>query len=83
MVPLIQIIYDEGTIYRHFVRIRGVMVLAEVGVFAVLMHLNNVGSLQASLPVLCWYQEAVKWLEHNREWAKQSWKAADLQNIKK
>ncbi|KAI8599635.1 hypothetical protein EDD21DRAFT_355276 [Dissophora ornata] len=27
--------------------------------------------------------EAVKWLEHNREWAKQSWKAADLQNIKK
>ncbi|KAF9082681.1 hypothetical protein BGX29_003682, partial [Mortierella sp. GBA35] len=56
MVPLIQIIYDEGTIYRHFVKIRGVMVLAEVGVFTVPMHLNNVGSLQASLPVLNWYQ---------------------------
>lgn len=56
MVPLIQVIYDEGTIYRHFVRIRGVMVLAEVGVFTVPMHLNNVGALQASLPVLNWYQ---------------------------
>ncbi|KAF9081335.1 hypothetical protein BGX23_000988, partial [Mortierella sp. AD031] len=83
MVPLMQAIYDEGTIYRHFVRIRGVMVLAEVGVFTVPMHLNNVGALQASLPVLNWYQEAVKWLEQNREWAKRSWKAADLQNIKK
>lgn len=56
MVPLIQVIYDEGIIYRHFVRIRGVMVLAEVGVFTVPMHLNNVGALQASLPVLNWYQ---------------------------
>ncbi|KAG0371464.1 hypothetical protein BGX24_001629 [Mortierella sp. AD032] len=56
---------------------------AEVGVFTVPMHLNNVGALQASLPVLNWYQEAVKWLEQNREWAKRSWKAADLQNIKK
>ncbi|KAF8927981.1 hypothetical protein BGZ47_001878 [Haplosporangium gracile] len=83
MVPLIHIIYDEGTIYRHFVKIRGVMVLAEVGVFTVPMHLNSLSSLQASLPVLNWCQEAVKWLEHNREWAKRSWKAANLQNIKK
>ncbi|KAG9061659.1 hypothetical protein KI688_007240 [Linnemannia hyalina] len=51
MVPLIQIIYDEGTIHCHFVKIRGVMVLAEVGVFTVLIHLNNVRSLKASLPV--------------------------------
>ncbi|KAG0078386.1 hypothetical protein BGZ90_005349 [Linnemannia elongata] len=83
MVPLIQVIYDEGTIYRHFVKIRGVMVLAEVGVFTVPTHLNQIGSLQASLPVLFWYQGAVKWLEFNREWTKRSWKSADLENIKK
>ena len=59
MVPLIQIIYDEGTVYRHFVQTRGIMVLAEVGVFTVPMHLNNVGSLQASLPVLNWYQVTI------------------------
>ncbi|KAG0351756.1 hypothetical protein BGZ54_003112 [Gamsiella multidivaricata] len=29
MVSLVQIIYDEGTLYQHFVRIRGIMVLAE------------------------------------------------------
>ncbi|KAG0312662.1 hypothetical protein BGZ99_009334 [Dissophora globulifera] len=56
MVPLVQIIYDEGTIYRHFVRIRGIMVLAEVGVFTIPTHLNSIGSLQASLPVLYWFQ---------------------------
>ncbi|KAF9582769.1 hypothetical protein BGW38_010789, partial [Lunasporangiospora selenospora] len=56
MVPLVQIIYDEGTLYRHFVQIRGIMVLAEVGVFTVPTHLNSIGSFQASLPVLYWYQ---------------------------
>ncbi|KAF9537590.1 hypothetical protein EC957_007943 [Mortierella hygrophila] len=45
------------------------------------MHLNNFRSLQASLPVLNWYQGAAKWLEKNREWAKRSWKAAS-QDIK-
>jgi hypothetical protein len=56
MVPQIHIIYDEGTLYRHFVKFRGVMVLAEVGVFLVPIYLNNIGSLLTTLPVLIWYQ---------------------------
>ncbi|KAF9186253.1 hypothetical protein BGZ50_002582 [Haplosporangium sp. Z 11] len=83
MVPLVQVVYDEGTVYRHFVRTRGVMVLAEVGVFTVPMHVNGIGSLQASLPVLYWYKDAVYWLQANPEWQKRSWKAADLADIKK
>ncbi|KAF9945665.1 hypothetical protein BGZ65_010503, partial [Modicella reniformis] len=54
MVPLVQIIYEQGTIYRLVVRIRGIMVLAKVGVFTVPMHMNAIGAFQASMPVLEW-----------------------------
>jgi hypothetical protein len=54
MVPLVQIIYEQGTVYRLVVRTRGIMVLAEVGVFTVLMHMNAIGAFQASMQVLEW-----------------------------
>ncbi|KAF9410065.1 hypothetical protein BGZ76_005568, partial [Entomortierella beljakovae] len=56
MVPLIQIIYEKGIIYRLVVRARGVMVLAEVGIFTVPMYLNAIATLQTSLPTLEWYK---------------------------
>jgi len=46
--------YDWLAELRLFVRTRGAMVLAKVGVFTVPMHLNGVGVFQASMPVLIW-----------------------------
>ncbi|KAF8928480.1 hypothetical protein BGZ58_009625, partial [Dissophora ornata] len=34
VVPLIQVVADVGTVYRHFVKAQGILVLAEVGVFS-------------------------------------------------
>ncbi|ORZ12463.1 hypothetical protein BCR41DRAFT_100137 [Lobosporangium transversale] len=51
VVPLVQVIADSGTIYRHIVKVRGVMVLAEVGAFSVPMTTVQVGGLLASEPV--------------------------------
>ncbi|KAG0006485.1 hypothetical protein BGZ80_005269, partial [Entomortierella chlamydospora] len=56
MVPLIQIVYKTATVYRMFVRTRGVMVLAEVGIFTVPMHLSAVADFQASIQVLEWFK---------------------------
>ncbi|KAI9240547.1 MAG: hypothetical protein BYD32DRAFT_151745 [Podila humilis] len=55
-VPLVQIIYEQGTVYRLVVRTRGIMVLAEVGVFTIPMHMNAIGSFQASMQVLEWFR---------------------------
>ncbi|KAG9062632.1 hypothetical protein KI688_004936 [Linnemannia hyalina] len=35
VMPLVQVLAGSGTIYRHFVKGRGIVVLAEVGVFSV------------------------------------------------
>ncbi|KAF9405480.1 hypothetical protein BGZ76_006560 [Entomortierella beljakovae] len=35
---------------------QGVMVLAEVGLFAIPLNLNAIGNFQTSLPVLEWYK---------------------------
>lgn len=56
MVPLLQVIYDDGTLYRLFPYIRGVLVLAEVGAISFPTHARSIGSLQASLPVIQWYK---------------------------
>ncbi|KAF9346829.1 hypothetical protein BGX34_003588 [Mortierella sp. NVP85] len=56
MVPLVQVIYEQGTIYKLVVRIRGIMVLAKVGVFTVPMHRNAIGAFQASMPTLEWFR---------------------------
>ncbi|KAF9579909.1 hypothetical protein BGW38_003642, partial [Lunasporangiospora selenospora] len=56
VVPLIQVIANEGTVYRHFVKDRGVMVLVEVGTFWVPTTVIHMGALLASLPTLFWFQ---------------------------
>ncbi|KAG0282389.1 hypothetical protein BGZ96_000533 [Linnemannia gamsii] len=63
VVPLIQVVADVGTVYRHFVKARGIMVLAEVGVFSVPTATIHVGALLASLPTLFWYQECTNKLD--------------------
>jgi hypothetical protein len=60
VVPLIQVLADVGTVYRHFVKARGIMVLAEVGVFSVPTATIHMGALLASLPTLFWYQVRVQ-----------------------
>ncbi|KAF9406461.1 hypothetical protein BGZ76_006330 [Entomortierella beljakovae] len=83
MVPLVQVVYDEATVYRHIVKLRGFMILAEVGTFMVPRNLHEIGSFQTPLPVLYWYKDAIKWLDANPEWRKRSWSPADLRDIKK
>ncbi|KAG0257015.1 hypothetical protein BGZ95_005347 [Linnemannia exigua] len=83
VVPLIQVVADVGTVYRHFVKARGIMVLAEVGVFSVPTATIHMGALLASLPTLFWYQNCIKWLEHHPDSLKRSWTSADLVHIKK
>ncbi|KAF9189412.1 hypothetical protein BGZ51_009645, partial [Haplosporangium sp. Z 767] len=83
VVPLIQVIADVGTVYRHFVKARGIMVLAEVGVFSVPTATIHLGALLASLPTLFWFRNCIKWLEDHPDSLKRSWTSADLVQIKK
>ncbi|KAG0247479.1 hypothetical protein BG011_001417, partial [Mortierella polycephala] len=83
VVPLIQVVADVGTVYRHFVKARGIMVLAEVGVFSVPTTTIHMGALLASLPTLFWFRNCIKWLEDHPESLKRSWTSADLAQIKK
>ena len=59
VVPLVQVIADSGTIYRHFVKGRGIMVLAEVGMFSVPTATIHMGALLASLPALFWFRVCI------------------------
>ncbi|KAF9158872.1 hypothetical protein BGX21_000197 [Mortierella sp. AD011] len=51
-VPLVQIIDSLGTYMRLYLKMRGVMVLDEVGTFVVPTHKAMVQSLVATLPTL-------------------------------
>ncbi|KAF9578657.1 hypothetical protein BGW38_005438 [Lunasporangiospora selenospora] len=83
VVPLVQVVADSGTIYRHIVKDRGVMVLAEVGVFLVPTTTIHMGALLASLPTLVWFRDCIKWLDDHSESLKRSWTAADLAQLRK
>ncbi|KAF9083787.1 hypothetical protein BGX27_003996, partial [Mortierella sp. AM989] len=83
VVPLIQVVADVGTVYRHFVKARGIMVLAEVGVFSAPTTTIHMGALLASLPTLFWFRNCIKWLEDHPNSLKRSWTSADLVQIKK
>ncbi|KAI8353974.1 hypothetical protein B0O80DRAFT_451906 [Mortierella sp. GBAus27b] len=83
MVPLLQVIYDDATLYRLFPHLRGVLVLAEVGAISFPTHARSIGSLQVSFPVLQWYKEAIVFLENHKDWGRRSWKTSDLAHIKK
>ncbi|KAF8933515.1 hypothetical protein BGZ47_010833 [Haplosporangium gracile] len=72
VVPLIQVVADVGTVYRHFVKARGIMVLAEVGVFSVPTATIHMGALLASLPTLFRYRNCIKWLEDHPDSLKRS-----------
>ncbi|KAI8602083.1 hypothetical protein EDD21DRAFT_353079 [Dissophora ornata] len=74
---------NTATVYCHFVKARGVLVLAEVGVFSVPTATIHMGALLASLPTLFWYQNCIKWLEDHPNSLKRSWSSADLVYIKK
>ncbi|KAF9274046.1 hypothetical protein BGZ88_003308 [Linnemannia elongata] len=50
------VVADVGTVYRHFIKARGIMVLAGVGVFSVPTATIHMGALLASLPTLFWHQ---------------------------
>ncbi|KAF9166435.1 hypothetical protein BGX21_001131 [Mortierella sp. AD011] len=47
-------VYDDAILYRLLPKIRGVLVLAEVGSISIPTHVRAIGSLQSSLPVLMW-----------------------------
>ncbi|KAH7050428.1 hypothetical protein BKA57DRAFT_436765 [Linnemannia elongata] len=81
--PDFKVVADVGTVYRHFIKARGIMVLAEVGVFSVPTATIHMGALLASLPTLFWHQNCIKWLEDHPESLKRSWTSADLVHIKK
>ncbi|KAF9992030.1 hypothetical protein BGZ79_003615 [Entomortierella chlamydospora] len=83
VVPLVQVVAGSGTIYRHIVKDRGVMVLAEVGVFSVPTTTIHMGALLASLPALNWLRDCIKWLDDHSESLIRSWTAADLAQLKK
>ncbi|KAF9555984.1 hypothetical protein EC968_008551 [Mortierella alpina] len=84
LVPLLQIIYDQGVVYRMMVPARGVMVLAEVGLFTIPLYLNAIGNFQASLPVLEWYKMTMQQLLTDpRENRRRSWNTGDASKIKK
>ncbi|KAI1316995.1 hypothetical protein EDD11_009154 [Mortierella claussenii] len=83
VVPLVQVIADVGTVYRHFVKARGIMVLAEVGVFSAPTATIHLGALLASLPSLFWFRNCIRWLEDHPNSLKRSWTSADLVQIKK
>ncbi|KAF9344342.1 hypothetical protein BGX26_004508 [Mortierella sp. AD094] len=83
VVPLVQVIADCGTVYRHIVKIRGISVLAQVGIFTVPISVNQLGALQASLPVLFWLRGCLAWLEEHPQSLRRSWTRADLEKINK
>ncbi|KAF9959696.1 hypothetical protein BGZ65_000142 [Modicella reniformis] len=84
LVPLLQIIYDQGVVYRMMAPARGVMVLAEVGLFTIPLYLNAIGNFQTSLPVLEWYKMTMlQFLADPREDRRRSWKTGDMPKIKK
>ncbi|KAF9112427.1 hypothetical protein BGX27_003392 [Mortierella sp. AM989] len=83
VVPLIQVTADRGVVYRHFVKARGIIVLAEVGVFWVPVIAMHLGALQATLPALYWFRNCLKWLEEHPNSLKKSWTSTNLLNIEK
>ncbi|KAG9069661.1 hypothetical protein KI688_008983 [Linnemannia hyalina] len=55
-VPLVQVVYDLGTIWNMCTPVRGLYIAIEIGPFMMPTHLYAVGGLQASLAPLLWLQ---------------------------
>lgn len=55
-VPVVQVVYDFGTIWKMRTPVRGLYIAIEIGTFVVPTHLYAVGGLQVSLASLLWLQ---------------------------
>ncbi|KAF9577959.1 hypothetical protein BGW38_006514, partial [Lunasporangiospora selenospora] len=80
-VPLVQVIYDLGTVWKMCIPVRGLYVAIEVGPFVLPTHLYMIGAFQASLAPLLWLQkEILKPEETTRR--RRSWGTSDKKIVK-
>ncbi|KAG0346143.1 hypothetical protein BG004_002346 [Podila humilis] len=83
--PLIQVIDDQGSYMRLYLKTRGMMILEEVGTFVIPTRKEMVPALVATLPTLELLKEHVKKLSDGRKvhQLKRSWGQRDERISKK
>ncbi|KAI8595727.1 hypothetical protein EDD21DRAFT_390372 [Dissophora ornata] len=83
--PLVQVIDNQGSYMRLYLKTRGVMILEEIGTFVIPTRKEMVPALVATLPTLELLKEHVKELSNNRKinQLKRSWGHRDNEILKK
>ncbi|KAI8602512.1 hypothetical protein EDD21DRAFT_371612, partial [Dissophora ornata] len=82
--PLVQVIDDHGTYMRLYLKVRGVMILEELGEFVIPTRKSLVPALVATLPTLELLKEHLKEASHEKvSELKRSWGHQDVKGAKK
>ncbi|KAI1297533.1 hypothetical protein EDD11_007113 [Mortierella claussenii] len=82
--PLVQVINDHGTYMRLYLKVRGVMILEEVGTFVIPTRKAMVPALVATLPTLEILKEHMKKMGSGKSnQLKRSWGHQDVKDVKK